>query len=197
MKKKKLAILTDHSLSFTGFGRFSKALLTYLYSLNKYDLVHFAVGAVKDNPDLTRTPWVTRGVVDPNIIQQLKAANPPQVHEQIDRMSGYGAHTIDTLVKEEKCDVLLNVQDIWGISFACDYHWSDKITNVLWTTLDSRPILQQAIDCSKKVKHFWSWADFATQDMIKMGLTHVKTVRGCIDTSRFYPLTDSSKSFIV
>jgi len=193
MNKKKIAILTDYSLSVTGFGKVCKYLCSYLYSTGKYDIVNFAVGALRNNPDVDRTPWKSIGVVDPQVVHNLKQANPPHTHEQIDRLAGYGAHTINDLVLQEKPDILIAMQDIWGIDFTLQYPWAQKIPVVLSTTLDSLPILPSAIEAAKKNKHFWSWADFATKAMHKMGLTHVKTVRGPLDTSLFYRLSDNRK----
>ncbi len=193
IKKKKVAILTDYSLAVTGFGKVCKYLCSYLHKSGKYDIVNFAVGVAKNNPDLERTPWKTIGVVDPQITQSLKQINHPSSHEQIDRLAGYGAHTIDDLMKQEKPDLLIAMQDIWGIDFTLTHPWAKKIPVVLSTTLDSRPILSTAIEAAKKTQYFWSWADFATKDMHKMGLTHVKTVRGPLDTSFFYRLSDNKR----
>lgn len=192
-KKKKVLILTDYSLSVTGFGKCCKYLCSYLHSKGKYEIVNAAVGAIKGNPDLERTPWRSIGVVDPNAIQNLKASNPPNTHDQIDRLAGYGAYSINDIVLSERPQIVIAQQDIWGIDFVLQHPWSQKIPVVLSTTLDSRPILNTAIEAAKKVKHFWSWADFATQEMKKMGLSHVKTVRGPLDTSLFYRLPDTKR----
>ena len=57
MNRKKVLFLTDFSLVKTGFGRSIKALLSYLYQKDKYDLVHLSTGdilrsEIKNNTEL-------------------------------------------------------------------------------------------------------------------------------------------------
>ena len=48
MKKKKVVIHSNHSKAFTGFGKHTKNLLQYLYSLDKYEIIEFANGLAWD-----------------------------------------------------------------------------------------------------------------------------------------------------
>ena len=82
------------------------------------------------------------------------------------------------------------VQDIWGIDFATERPWFNKIGVALWTTLDSLPILPTAISAAKKVDNFWVWSKFAESDMHKQGLTNVSTVHGALDVSQFHKLPE-------
>jgi hypothetical protein len=193
MRKKKVLIQTDFVLAKTGFGRAAKCIFEYLYKTGKYDLVHFAVGSVDMNPELDRTPWKSIGSVNPHKLQEIKQQNDPKNWENIERMAGYGAYALDDVVKKEKPDVFFGIQDIWGIDFTTDKPWFNQITSVLWTTLDSLPILPKAVELAPKIKHYWSWADFATQALHKLGHKHVKTIRGAIDTKCFNRVSDSKK----
>jgi len=193
-KKKKVAFLVDHALAKTGFGRYAKSIISYLYQTGKYDIVQFCAGTIANNPDLDRVPWKCYGVIIPEQINQLKQQNPPQSHGDIERTAAYGRFTIDELVKKEKVEVLWMVNDVWGVDFIAEHPWYNKITSVPYVTLDSRPILPTAIALAKKSKHFWNWNEFSTEEMHKMGLSHVKTVYGTIDCSPFYPLPSAEKA---
>src|SRR5438046_4308257 len=193
MRKKKVLIQTDFTLAKTGFGRNAKAIFQYLYKTGKYDLVHFAVGSIDMNPELDRTPRKSIGCINPQKLQEIKQQNDPKGWENIDRMAGYGAYALDEVVKAEKPDVFIGIQDIWGIDFSVDKPWFKKIPSVLWTTLDSLPILPKAVEVAPKTKYFWSWADFATKALHEIGQKHVETVRGAIDTKHFHKLPDSTR----
>ena len=195
LRRKKVFIQTDFVLAKTGFGRNARAIFEYLHKTGKYDLVNFAVGSVDTNLNVeaNRTPWKTIASVDSRQLENLKKQNDPRNWEGIERMAGYGAYVLDQAVKAEKPDVFLGIQDIWGINFAADKSWFDKIPSVLWTTLDSLPILPAAVDIAPKAKHYWSWADFATKALHKLGHKHVKTVRGAVDTKSFYRLPDAER----
>ena len=189
-RKKKVLIQTDFSLAKTGFGRNARALLKYLYSTNKYDLVHYSCGMTYDHPEFQKTPWKSVGSL-PNNQQELDQLNRDP---NLARMASYGAHLVDKVVNDEKPDVYLAVQDIWGVDFAIEKSWFNKISSVIWTTLDSLPILQSAITNAPKIKNYWIWSNFATKAMHKLGYSHVKTLHGCLEDKDFYRLSDFERN---
>ena len=190
MKKKKIVFQSDYALAKTGFGRNTRAILTYLYNTNKYDIVNYCCGIQWSNPGLKATPWKSVGTLpdNPAVIDQLNK-NPGEA-----RLASYGAHHLDDIIKQEKPDVYIAVQDIWGIDFSVSKPWFNKITSVLWTTLDSLPILPSAIDAANKSKNFWVWSNFAEKAMADIGLKHVKTIHGSIDTKYFKRLENHKKA---
>jgi glycosyltransferase involved in cell wall biosynthesis len=195
MAKKKVLIHTDFPLAKTGFGKNARNVFEYLYKTDKYELVNLAVGSVEGNhQELERTPWKTIATIQPQKIEAIRNQNDPKNWDGISRMAGYGAFAVDDAVKQEKPDVYIAIQDIWGIDYSIEKPWFNKITSVLWTTLDSLPILDKAVIAAKKSKHYWSWADFATQALHKMGLNHVKTVRGSLNTENFFRLNDAKRA---
>ena len=196
VKKKKVLIHTDFPLAHTGFGKNAKNVLEYLFKTDKYEIFNLAVGSVHGNPELSKTPWKSYGTIQPQKIEALRNQNDPKNWDGISRMAGYGAFAIDDTIKEIKPDVYIAIQDIWGIDYSIEKPWFNKITSVLWTTLDSLPILDKAITASKKSKHYWSWADFATKALHKLGHKHVKTVRGSLDTSHFFKLGANERALL-
>ena len=186
---KKLLFQTDSSLAKTGFGRNAKALLSYLYKTKKYEIVQYCCGTDYANPILKTTPWKSIGTLpsDPQERHQI-GQDPGQA-----RVASYGGYLIDKVMKEEKPDFYFGVQDIWGTEFAIGKPWFDKINSVIWTTLDSLPILPTAATNAPKIKNYWIWSSFATKALHKMGHTHVKTVHGCIDPNCFFKLDDETR----
>ncbi|NBW12808.1 MAG: glycosyltransferase [Caulobacteraceae bacterium] len=189
-RKKKILIQTDFSLAKTGFGRSARAILKNLYLKNKYDIVHYACGMTYNHPDFGKTPWKTVGSL-PNTQQELDQLNRDP---HLARMASYGAHLLDKVINEEKPDVYIAVQDIWGVDFAIEKPWFNKINSVIWTTLDSLPILESAIQAARKVKNYWIWSDFATKALHKLGFPHVKTLHGALENKDFYRLSDFDRN---
>ena len=189
-KKLKVLLQTDNSLAKTGFGRSAKAVLSYLYKTNKYELVHYCVGVNRNNPQLLRTPWKSVGCL-PNSQQEVDQLNRDP---NVARLAGYGAHYLDETIKEEKPDVYIAAQDIWGVDFAVEKIWFNEITSAIWTTLDSLPILPTAISKAKKIENYWIWSSFATKALNDLGHDHVKTLHGAIDDKCFYRLDDEKRA---
>ena len=189
MKKKKLIFQSDFSIAKTGFGRNAKALLEYLHNTGKYEIIHYCVGINYSNPELERTPWKSVGCL-PDSQQELQELNRDP---HIARQAGYGAHFLDRVIYENRPDVYIAVQDIWGVDFAIGRKWFNKINSAIWTTLDSLPILPSAVEAARKTKNYWVWSNFATKALHTKGLTHVKTLHGAIDDKFFYKLIDFQK----
>lgn len=186
---KKLLFQTDSSLAKTGFGRNAKALLSYLYKTKKYKIVQYCCGTSYSDPSLKRLPWKAVGTLpdDPNERHRI-SQDAGQA-----RSASYGAYLIDKVIKEEKPDFYFGIQDIWGTEFAIDKPWFNKINSVIWTTLDSLPILPTAVKNAPKIKNYWIWSNFATKALNDMGHKHVDTMHGCIDASNFFRLKDEER----
>lgn len=192
MQKKKILIQTDFCLAKTGFGRNAKAILKYLYNLGKYDIVQYCCGINWSNPELQKVPWKSFGTL-PDTQEEMNSINRDP---NVARQASYGAYNLDKIISQEKPDVYIAIQDIWGVDFALDKPWFEKITSAIWTTLDSLPILDTAIAAAPKIKNYWIWSDFATKALNAMGFNHVKTMRGALEDELFFPLSEFKKNEI-
>ena len=186
MKKKTVLIHSNFCRAFTGFGKNKRNIMRYLYDTGKYNLVELANGVHWQDPQPQNVPWECRGSLPDQ--GKLQTLNPEQ-----QRAEGYGQSLVDLAIKEFKPDVYIGIEDIWAFNSYNKKPWWDKINTMIWTTLDSLPILQSAIDFAPKVKHYYVWASFAERAMKKIGYDHVKTLRGSLDTSHFYRFTDDER----
>ena len=189
MRKKKLLFHSNFHNAFTGFGKNCKNVLSYLFKTGKYDIVELATGIKEEGEENLTTPWKVIGGVpsDPEIFQQWNGDPKKQ------RSMGYGAALIDKVVQEEKPDVYIGAEDIWAFSDYTSKPWWNKPTCAIWTTLDSLPILPEAITNAPKIKNYFVWASFAEKELHRLGFDHVKTLRGSIDTKDFFPLNATNK----
>lgn len=192
VKKKKILFHSDFALSKTGFGRNAKAILSYLYSTGKYEIISLAGGVTQNHPELERTPWKSIGVV-PTQGQELQDFNSSPDKA---RLYSYGAFEIDKIIKSENPDFYIGTQDFWGIDYTIDKPWFNKINSVIWTTLDSLPLLPNAVAQASKIKNYWVWSSFAEKEMHKLGFNHVKTMHGAVDIIDFKPLSSEEKKSI-
>ena len=189
MSRKKVLIQSDFSLLKTGFAKNAKIILTHLYKTGKYDIVHYCCGLSEKHPDLPRTPWKSVGCLPASSEKIAQIEKDPTIN----KIAAYGAYYLDDVIEAEKPDVYIAIQDIWGVDFAVNRKWFNKITSAIWTTLDSLPILPTAIETAKKVKNYWVWSNFATKELNKMGYENVQTTHGALESKDFFRLSDSQR----
>jgi len=185
-KKKTVILHSNFCKAFTGFGKNKKNILRYLYSTGKYNVVEAANGHVINDPILKTVPWRAYGTLPP--INKLQSMHPDE-----QRVAGYGGYGIDEIIRKVKPDVYIGIEDIWAFN---DFHkkpWWNKINCMVWTTLDSLPILQQAIDYAPKIKNYYVWASFAEKAFNKLGYNHIKTLRGSLETKNFFRFSDEDR----
>jgi len=186
---KRILFHSNSSKAFTGFGKNAKNILRYLYKTGKYEVIEFANGIQWNDNSLKLRPWEAQGSL-PNNPVTLKVLNSDP---QKARLAGYGSETIDDAIKEYKPDIYLGVEDIWAFNDYWDKPWWDKINNMIWTTLDSQPILPQAVKAAPKTKNFYCWSSFAERDLKEIGHDHVGTLHGSVDTKDFYRMPDEKR----
>ncbi len=187
MTKKTVLIHSNFCKAFTGFGKNKKNILRYLFNTGKYNIVEFANGQQWEDAATQRTPWKCYGSLPaPNVLNGIKDPS-----EQ--RSAAYGSKTIDKAIKEIKPDVYIGIEDIWAFDGFFEKPWWNKVNCMIWSTLDSLPILPTAINAAPKTKHYYVWASFAEKAFKKMGYDHVKTLRGSLDVDNFYRMDDQSR----
>lgn len=187
MNKKTVLIHSNFCKAFTGFGKNKKNILRYLFKTGKYNIVELANGRHWHDPELAAMPWKCVGSLpDPQTFSAIKDPNAQ-------RAAAYGSHMIDKAIAEFKPDVYIGIEDIWAFNDFFEKPWWNKINSMIWTTLDSLPILQSAIDAAPKVKNYYVWASFAEKAMAQMGYNHVKTLRGSLDVNQFYRMSDDER----
>jgi len=192
-RKKRVLFLSDYAGAFTGFGKQCKFLLKYLYDTGKYEICNAAQGVQIGTENNRRYPWKTVGVV-PNDPQKIAMMNQDP---NLGRLAAYGALEIENIVKDFKPDVVFSVNDTWGSQFVSEKNFFDKVPTVCWNTFDSLPLLPDTIEKATKIKHYWTWSDFARKELHKLGHTHVKNQYPLVNTDNFYKLPKEKISEIL
>lgn len=188
-RKKKVLVHSNFCKMLTGFGKHKKNLLKYLFSTGKYEIIELSNGYQWDTDILKTTPWKGVGSL-PNDLQALSEIDS---NEKRKLAAGYGAETIDRAIEEFKPDIYLGIEDIWAFNTFYDKLWWNKVNCIVHTTLDSLPILPDAVEAAKHIKHYLVWATFAEKALHEEGYKHVKTVRGIVDSSGFFKLDDANR----
>jgi glycosyltransferase involved in cell wall biosynthesis len=190
MAKRRVAFNSNYPLLFSGLGKNTKYVLDYLYSTHKYDLTLYAMGLPYEHPDFARLPYKVVGSL-PTTPQEIDAIN--KMDDASKRAWSYGNGMIDRFVREHKPDTLILSDDQWSFSDYWKKPWADKINTIYHITIDSLPILPQAIDCAKSVKNYYTWAKFAEEEFHRLGFPNVQTIPGAISQDNFVRFSDTER----
>ena len=190
MKKKKILFHSNHSKAFTGFGKNLKNILIELSKRDKYEIVEYANGVPVNHPELSKMPWKTLGSLPNDSVRMNQIQKDPNLA----RLAGYGHECIDEAIRQEKPDIYVGVEDIWAFDGFVKKKWWNKINCMIWTTLDSQPILPSAIEAAPKIKNYYVWSSFAQKDINKLGFDHVKTLHGSLRCDTFFRMEDSQRA---
>ena len=185
MKKKKILFHSNHSKAFTGFGKNCKNVLSYLYKTGKYEIIEACNGFPKSSPNLKKLPWTCVGTLPDDQARLNQLNRDPNIA----RAAGYGGEMIDELIREFKPDIYIGAEDIWGFNGYWKRKWWNKTNCMIWTTLDSEPILPLALEAAPFIKNYYVWASFAEREMHKLNHGHVKTLRGSLETDTFFKIS--------
>lgn len=189
IKKKKILWHSNYPAAKTGLGKNTLNVLKYLYSTNKYNILSYAQGMPYENQDYSRWPWETKGCLPMNQ-QEIEILNKDPNNA---RAASYGAYMIDRIIKDFKPDIYIGSDDFWAFTGYYDKSWWNKTNCVLHITLDSLPILPDAVNNANKINNYFVWAEFAEKEMKRLGHNHVKTIHGAIDDTFFFRKSDQER----
>lgn len=189
-RKKRVLFHSNYSRVHTGFGKNLRNILLYLSKKDKYEIIEAANGRIFDDEELKTLPWKAYGTIPKNPAFHYQAQKDPNLQ----RLGFYGYYGLDDVIKKVKPDIYIGIEDIWGLAKFTESKWWNKIHSVIWTTLDSVPLLPDSLKIAPKVKNYWVWAKFAEEELKSHGFDHVETVHGALDTSHFYPIKEKEKT---
>lgn len=189
MGKRKIVLHSNHCRMKTGFGKHMKHLLTHLHKNKKYEVVEFANSKKWDDPVLSTMPWKAYGSlpVEQNLVSEINA------DQQKLRKAGYGHYKVDDLIKTEKPDIYLGIEDIWGLENFWKKNWWKKINSIIWTPVDSLPLLDKHLDAAKNTNQFIVQASFAKKALEDKGVKNVHLLPVPLDTNNFYKLKSEER----
>lgn len=185
MSKLKIVLHSNHCRVKTGFGKHMKHLLTYLHNTKKFEIIEFANGRQWGDPQLNNMPWKCIGSLpnNPTLVEQIKS------DQKLKREANYGHLTIDQLIKEEKPDIYLGIEDIWGLEPFFKKPWWNKINCLIWTPIDSLPLLDKHEMAANYTNNIIVQASFAQKALSEKGYadkTHLLPVP--LDHKNFHKL---------
>ena len=183
MSKKKVLVMGEAHYLNSGFGTYTKELLTRLYKTDKYELVEFSSYGPLNQAE--NVPWLfISNMPEEGNKSELDLYNSNGSHQ-------FGAWRFDRVCLEVKPDIVLSYRDPWMDSWIQNsglrkyFHW-------IWMpTVDSAPQRSEWMNVFASCDAILTYSEFGGQVLKEQGKETVNWI-GCaspgIDPSVYKPL---------
>lgn len=197
MKKKKLLVFGNFCKLHSGFGGNKKRILRWFYKQPDWEVVEAAAGIPWDAPECSKMPWKCYGTAPtPEQQHQISQIQDEGQRNAATRNAAYGNMRIDEIIKIEQPSYAYFCEDSWAYDDVVGRKWNKVLPTLYHVTLDSLPLLSSQIDMAARCPLLFPWANFATEELHKLGHKHVKTLAGTVDLEEFRPISEERRNLL-
>lgn len=179
--KLKVLMCSEASFLSSGFGTYTKELLTRLYKTKKYKIAEFASYAFVNDPRDVSIPWRYYA----NAVRE----NDPRHKEYSSRTDNqFGRWRFEKILFDFKPDVVIDIRDYWMSYYQSIsplrnfFHW------ILMPTVDSEPQQEQWIDTFISADAIFTYSDWGADVLLKQSnnkINYIDTVSPGVDLNIF------------
>jgi glycosyltransferase involved in cell wall biosynthesis len=156
MRKKRILFCSEATFLNTGYATYTREILNYLYSTQKYELAELASYAEPNDPRAKNIPWAFFGAALPK--------NAPQ--DLIREYSSVPSNQFGEYAFERAClsffpDVVCDIRDFWMLDFAERSPFRKYFKWCIMPTVDAAPQARQWIYTYKNADACLTYSDWA------------------------------------
>jgi glycosyltransferase involved in cell wall biosynthesis len=183
MSQQKLRILMCSEASFlnSGFGTYTRELLSRLNKTNKYIIAEFASYGYVNDPRDKDIDWIYYA----NAVRD----NDPRYKEYMSRTDNqFGRWRFEKVLLDFKPDVVIDIRDYWMTAYQRLSPLRHKFHWILMPTVDSEPQQEDWIDTFLSADAVFTYSDWGANVLSKQSTNHIKyidTVSPGIDLNLF------------
>jgi glycosyltransferase involved in cell wall biosynthesis len=160
MRRKRILFCSEATFLNTGYATYTREILNYLYSTNKYEIAEMASYGQINDPRAAGIPWKYYGVA-PNTECEPRASD-----EEIKAYGQSGTNQFGEWIFEHVCldfmpDIVCDIRDFWMLDFAERSPFRDYFKWVIMPTVDARPQARQWVATYNSADAVLTYSDWA------------------------------------
>lgn len=182
--KKRILFVSECSFKGTGYGTYTKEVLSRLHATGKYEVHELGCHGRLSHPEAAQTPW--------NMIQNEPSGLDPAENSKFNssRFNQHGGWMFDEACIRVKPHIVIDIRDWYMFCFeeqspARDYfHWA------IMPAVDSAPQHQRYIETYISADAVFGYTDWAMDVMKREGGGQIKLVETAspgVDIKTFFP----------
>lgn len=183
INKLKILVCSEASFINSGFGIYTKELLSRLHATNKYELAEFAsYGFVNDHRDFD-IKWRYYA-------NAVKESDPRHQEYQSRTDNQFGRWRFEKVLLDFQPDIVIDIRDYWMSAYQAlsplrkYFHW------ILMPTVDSAPQQEEWIDTFLGADAIFTYSDWGANVLKQQssgGINYIDTVSPGVDLNVFKP----------
>jgi glycosyltransferase involved in cell wall biosynthesis len=188
-KKLKVLMVSEASFLSSGFGTYTKEILSRLHATGKYEIAEFACyGRVNDPKDIE---------IDWKYYANAVEGNDPRSQEYNSSMENqFGKWRFERVLIDFKPDVVIDVRDYWMNAYQQFsplrpyFHW------ILMPTVDSAPQQEEWIDTFVHTDAIFTYSDFGRDTLLRQSnnaINYIDTVSPGVSLQNFQYLPKNTR----
>lgn len=138
MRKPRILFCSEATFLNTGYATYTREILNYLYSTNKYELAEMASYGERSDPRAASIPWKFYGVVPDNTCSEEEKQQYAQ-HP----IAQFGELMFESVCLDFMPDVVCDIRDFWMLDFAERSPFRPYFKWCIMPTVDARPQARQ------------------------------------------------------
>jgi glycosyltransferase involved in cell wall biosynthesis len=156
MRKKRVLFCSEATFLNTGYSTYTREILNYLYSTNKYELAELASYGEQGDPRASNIPWKFYGVIpNNNASKEEKEAYHSSPTNQ------FGEFRFEDVCLDFKPDIVCDIRDFWMLDFADRSPFRPFFKWCIMPTVDARPQARQWISTYASADACLTYSDWA------------------------------------
>lgn len=140
MRKKRILFCSEATFLNTGYATYTREILNYLHSTNKYELAELASYGEMNDPRASNIPWKFYGVA-PNDSCSQEEKEQYQNHPT----AQFGELAFESACLNFKPDIVCDIRDFWMLDFQERSPFRQFYKWCIMPTVDARPQARQWI----------------------------------------------------
>lgn len=177
--KKRILFCTESAHIKSGYGNYTRSILTRLYSTNKYEIAELS--CYRTVSQEKEYPWK----IYPNAVDKTDSRFQ---HYNANLNNQFGQWRFDLVVADFKPDIVIDFRDVFMTVFERTSVFRNKFHWVLAPTIDSFPVKHEWLDLLKNCDTLLTHTEWAKNEIEKQyGIKVAGVVRDSIDYEIFRP----------
>ena len=156
MRKPRILFCSEATFLNTGYATYTREILNYLYSTDKYEIAEMASYGERTDPRASEIPWKYYGVVPDNSCSEEEKQQYSQ-----NPLAQFGEIMFEPVCLDFMPDIVCDIRDFWMLDFAERSPFRQYFKWCIMPTVDARPQARQWISTYESADACLTYSEWA------------------------------------